>query len=254
MKEPRSTAIEVAQRLARRELTRRFYKEATVARRDGGFTLLLDGRVARTPARKPIVVEHEAVADALAAEWGAQGETLDPARMPMTRIVNAAIDRVAGEMAAVRADVAKYSGTDLICYRSDGPQSLVAAEEAAWLPLVAWAWEAFHVRLNVTEGIVHVAQGPEVAEAVAAAIAPLDAMTLAALHTATTLTGSAMIALAVLRRRLSPEAAWAAAHVDEDWQMSQWGRDETALANRAVRKAEFDAVAVILAAAGSSDN
>ena len=138
------------------------------------------------------------IAEALAAEWEAQGERIDPATMPLTRIVNAAIDRVAGEMAAVRADIVKYAGSDLICYRAEGPQSLIEAQDAAWAPLIAWAREALGARFVLAGGVVHVAQDAASLAAIDAALAPLDALRLAALHTATTLTGSAVIALALL--------------------------------------------------------
>ncbi len=235
-----------AQRLARPEPPRRFYKQAAAAPHEGGFALTLEGRVARTPGRRPIVVASQAVAEALAAEWAAQGETLDPAAMPLTRIVNAAIDRVAGEMEAVRADIVAYSQSDLVCYRAEGPQSLVEAQEEAWSPVVAWVRDALGVELVLAEGVVPVVQDPRVAAAVTEAVAPFDPLALAALHTATTLTGSAFVALALARGDLAPEAAWVAAHVDENWQMSRWGRDEAALAQRQPRWRELEAAALIL--------
>jgi chaperone required for assembly of F1-ATPase len=236
-----------AQRLSRPELPRRFYETAGFAPAEGGFVLTLDSRPARTPGRHPLVVPTEALAGELAAEWAAQGERIDPAAMPLTRIVNVAIDRVAGEMAAVRADIVQYAGSDLICYRAEGPQSLIDRQNEAWSPVIAWVREELGVRLVLAEGIVHVAQEPGALIEVDRAIAPLDALGLAALHTATTLTGSAIIALALQRGRLTAEEAWAAAHVDEDWQMEQWGRDEGALAHRATRWREMNAAAVVLA-------
>lgn len=237
-----------AQRLAKPEAPRRFYEAATAGPHGDAFAVLLDGKVALTPARKPLAVADRRVAEALAAEWAAQGEHLDPAAMPLSRLVNAAIDRVAGEMAAVRADVVKYAGSDLVCYRAEGPEELAAAQAAAWDPLVAWAREALGVRLVLAGGIVHVAQDAAALAAVGTALAPLDALTLAALHTVTTVTGSSVIALAILHGRLTVDEAWAAAHVDEDWQMAQWGRDEVALARRAARRCDLDAAAVVLAA------
>ena len=168
--------------------------------------------------------------------------------MPLTRIVNAAIDRVAEEMPAVRASIVSHAGSDLICYRADGPEGLVKAQEAAWGPLVAFAREALGARLILAEGIVHARQTEAALAAVARALAAYDPLALAAIHTVTTLTGSGVIALAVARGRLTPEAAWAAAHVDEDWQMSLWGRDEMALAHRAARFKEMAAAALILRA------
>ncbi len=240
--------IRAAQRLARREPPRRFYKQAAAEAREGGFALLLDGRVARTPGRKPVIVDREPVARALAGEWSGQGERLDPMAMPLTRVVNAAIDRVSREMAAIRAEIVAYAGSDLVCYRAEGPRALVEAEDAAWSPLVTWAREALGVRLTLIEGVVPAAQDSSVFGAVEEAIAPLDALTLAALHTATTLTGSAVIALALALGHLTAEEAWLAAHVDENWQMSQWGADAAALAQREPRWWELEAAALILAA------
>ncbi|MEX0851792.1 MAG: ATP12 family protein [Bauldia sp.] len=243
--------MEAARRLARREPPRRFYKEATAARGEGGFALLLDGRVARTPGRRPVLIAREAVARALAAEWDAQGEVLDSAAMPLTRLVNAAIDRVEREMAAVRAEIVAYALSDLVCYRAEGPLTLIEAQNAAWSPLIDWAGEALGARLVVARGVVAVIQDESVAPAVERAVAPLDALALAALHTATTLTGSAIIALALGAGRIAAEAAWLAAHVDENWQMSQWGGDEAALAQRQIRWREMEAAALILGTAGS---
>ncbi len=235
-----------AQRLARQERPKRFYEAATVGPGETGFAVLLDGKPLRTPARKPVVVDDAMVAGALAREWDAQTEVIEPGTMPLTRIVNTAIDRVGGEMEAVRADIVAHAGTDLLCYRADGPDSLVEAENALWAPLLDWAREELGARLILAEGIVHVSQDAAALAAIAEAAEPFDALGLAALHVATTLTGSAILALALARGRLSVEEAWAAAHVDEDWQMSHWGRDEVALARRAARFAELQAAALIL--------
>jgi chaperone required for assembly of F1-ATPase len=235
-----------AQVKARQELPKRFYKAAAALPVDGGYAVALDGRTVRTPAGKPLAVPDLAVASALAAEWEAQKERINPGTMPLTRLVNAAIDRVAVEMAAVRADIVAYSGNDLICYRADGPDSLIEAQNAAWNPLVQWARDALGARLTLVEGVIHAPQDPEALEAVARAVEPYDALRLAALHTATTLSGSAIIALAVAQRHLGVGAAWTAAHVDEDWQMRQWGRDDMAMSRRDARFAEFEAAGLIL--------
>jgi chaperone required for assembly of F1-ATPase len=237
-----------ARRLAKRELPRRFYSDVTVAPNGAGHAVLLDGRVTKTPGRKPLVVEKRPVAEALAAEWATQGEVIDPATMPLTRLVNAALDHVAGEAAAVRADIVKYAESDLVSYRAAGPPALVATEEAQWGPLAAWVDETLGVRLRLAAGPVHVDQDPALAAAINALVAPVETLPLAALHLATTLTGSAVIALALLARRIDPDTAWAAAFVDEDWQMSQWGPDEIALAARAARRRDFDAAALVLTA------
>ncbi len=240
--------MESARRGARPELPHRFYKKAAAGPYEGGFALFLDERMVKTPARRPLAVASRAVAEALAAEWDGQGERVDPATMPFTRIINAAIDRVAGEMAAVRAEVVKYAGSDLICYRAEGPKPLVDAQETAWGPLVAWAREELGARLKLAAGVMHVKQDEAALSAIERAVAPLDPLALAALDTVTTLTGSAVIALAVHRGRLTAAEAWSAAHVDEDWQMSQWGKDEAAMLRRAARWREMEAAALILSA------
>jgi chaperone required for assembly of F1-ATPase len=227
---------------------RRFYKEASIGRHAAGFAILLDGRVAKTPAGNPLVVASEQVALALAAEWASQGERLDPAAMPLTRIVNSAIDGVSREMDAVRADIVRHAGSDLVCYRAEGPEGLVATQEAAWAPLLAFAREVLGARFVLAEGVMHVEQSPEALAAVGRALQGYGALSLAAIHTVTTLTGSAVIALAAAGRRIGAEQAWAAAHVDEDWQMSQWGKDEQALRRRALRWREMEAATKILAA------
>lgn len=247
MSEPKNPVGD-ARRLARPELPRRFYKAARAGPAEGGFGLFLDGKLVRTPARRPLVVPWLRVAEALAGEWDRQGERIDPAEMPFTRIVNAAIDHVDQASDAVRAEVVKYAGSDLICYRAEAPGSLVAAQLRAWNPLVAWALNELGAPLDVATGIMHVTQPDVAIAAIAGAVAPFGGLALAALSTVATVTGSAVVALAVARGRLTAEEAWAAAIVDEEWQASQWGRDELAAAARAMRWREVEAAALILAA------
>jgi len=240
-----------AQRLARQELPKRFYQKVTASPHEGGFAVFLDGRVAKTPARRPLAVTEPGIAEALAAEWDEQRSEVNPGKMPLTRIVNAAIDRVADEAAAVRAEIVKYSGSDLVCYRAEGPEALIAAQEKAWSPILAWARQALGARFVNAAGVVHVAQSPGALTAVERALLPLDPLRLAAISTVTTLTGSALIALALADGALSAEAAWQAGHVDEDWQMSQWGVDAVAMDRRAARWREMQAAAMILAGGSS---
>jgi chaperone required for assembly of F1-ATPase len=247
MSEPKDPVGD-ARRLARPELPRRFYKHAAAAPYEAGFALFLDGKLVKTPGRGPLVVAAAAVAAALAAEWDRQGERIDPATMPFTRIVNAAIDHVAAAEDAVRAEIVKYAASDLICYRAEAPGSLVAAQLRAWDPLVAWALNELGAPLIVATGIMHVPQPDVAIAAIARAVAPFGGLALAALSTVATVTGSAVVALAVARGRLTAEEAWAAAIVDEDWQISQWGRDELAAAAHAMRWREVEAAALILTA------
>ena len=210
------------------------------------FRVLLDGKPIRTPAKRDLALPTAALAEAIAAEWAAQAAHVDPATMPLTRLANSAIDGVAGREAEVRADIAKYAGSDLVCYRAEGPEGLVERQCRAWDPILEWARETLGARFEVATGIMPVAQPDAGRAAVAEALAHLDAFTLAALHVMTTLMGSALLALGHARGRLSAEAAWAAAHVDEDWQISQWGEDAEAEARRERRWAEMQAASRML--------
>ena len=236
---------EAARRGMRPHLRRRFYARAEVAEGEDGFAVLLDGRPVKTPARRTLAAPTRALAEALAAEWEAQRDVVDPAKMPLTRLANSIIDGVADTPAAVAAEAEKYLASDLVCYRAEGPDGLVARQAGAWDPVIAWAREALGARFVVGEGMVFVVQ-PEAALAAARAALPRDPWRLGAFHVVTTLTGSALIALAVLNGRLGVEDAWRAAHVDEDWNMDFWGRDELALERRAARYAEMGAACLVL--------
>ncbi len=232
---------EAARRAMRPQLRRRFYGRAEVAEGEGGFGVLLDGRPVKTPARR-------ALAAALAAEWEAQRDVIDPAKMPLTRLANSILDGVADAPAAVAAEAEKYLASDLVCYRAAGPEGLVARQAGAWDPIIAWARAALGARVVLAQGMVFVAQ-PDAALTAAGAALPRDPWRLGAFHAVTTLTGSALIALAVLNGRLTVEEAWQAAHVDEDWNMDFWGRDELALERRAARFAEMQAACLVLCTA-----
>ncbi|HZN29665.1 MAG TPA: ATP12 family protein [Xanthobacteraceae bacterium] len=236
---------EAARRGMRPHLRRRFYVRAEVAEGEGGFAVLLDGRPVKTPARRALAAPTRALAEALAAEWEAQRDVVDPAKMPLTRLANSIIDGVADAPAAVAAEAEKYLASDLVCYRAEGPDGLVARQAGAWDPVIAWAREALGARFVVAAGMVFVVQ-PDAALAAARAALPRDPWRLGAFHAVTTLTGSALIALAVLNGRLGVEDAWRAAHVDEDWNMDFWGRDELALERRAARYAEMQAACLVL--------
>jgi chaperone required for assembly of F1-ATPase len=242
---PPNNAIEAARRSTRSSLRRRFYERVTTARVPEGRAVELDRKPVRTPAGRVLAAPKPALAQAIATEWAAQGEMIDPAKMPQTRLANAIIDGVTDRPGPVAAEIEKYLASDLVCYRADVPQGLRERQAEHWDPILAWARDALGAHLRVGEGVVHVAQ-PEAALAAARAAIPADPWRLGAVHAVTTLTGSALIALALSRGRLSAEAAWQAAHVDEDWNMEQWGRDDLALERRAYRYAEFLAAAVVL--------
>ena len=237
--------IEAARRHARAPARRRFYERASVEERNGGFALLLDGRPVRTPAGQGLVLPSKALAEAVAAEWQAVPEFLDPARMPLTRLANSILDGVVAAAGPVRAEIAKYLTSDLLFYRADAPDALVQCQARHWDPLIAWAREELGACFVLAEGVAPVHQSEHAVSAAAAAI-PHDPWRLGALHSITTLTGSALLALAVAGKRLSAAEAWAAAHVDEDWNMEQWGRDALALERRDFRYAEMGAAATVL--------
>lgn len=243
--------VAMVSRELKRPLPKRFYKEATVESRDGQFLLLLDGRAAKTPGKKPLALPTLAAAQALAAEWSSQGEFIDPATMPLTRIVNSAIDGVAQRMDATVEEIAKYADSDLTCYRASQPDSLVRAQAAAFDPVLAFARDSLGASFICTEGLMHVEQPRAARMAVLEAIKamqrePAAAFVLAALHVMTSLTGSVLIALAVAKRMLTPAAGWAAAHVDEDFEMRAWGQDAEALHRLERRWLEMDAAARLL--------
>jgi len=244
----RADPMQAARRNMRPPLPRRFYAAATVGESEGGFRVLLDGRPARTPARNALAAPTRALAHAIAAEWDAQSETIDPARMPLTRLANSILDGVAASPAPVVTEVEKYLASDLLFYRAEGPDGLVERQARHWDPILDWAHATLVARFVLAQGVVYAAQ-PEPAVAKARASIPHDPWRLGAVHSITTLTGSALIALAALHGALSTDDAWEAAHVDEDWNMDQWGRDDIALARRASRFAEFAAATTVLATA-----
>ncbi|MEP9356565.1 ATP12 family protein [Xanthobacter sp. KR7-65] len=235
--------VRAAQKIS---LPKRFYSAVSVGEAEGGFTILLDGRPVRTPARGLLLAPTRALAEALAAEWAAQEKEINPFLMPLTRLVNVALDRVAPEMDAVAAEVARYAGTDMLFYRAEGPQKLLDRQAARWDPVLDWMHAQHGARFFLAEGVRHVTQ-PAEALAQVEALVPRAALALAAVHSMTTLTGSALLALAVAQGTLSAEDAWSAAHVDEDFNREQWGEDEIASARRAARWTEMEAAARLLA-------
>jgi chaperone required for assembly of F1-ATPase len=235
---------------SRREagLTKRFYRDVAVKDRgDAGTALLLDGKPVRTPGKAALALPTRALAEAVAEEWRAQRERIDPLTMPLTRLANSAIDGVAGREEAVIDDIMAHAGSDLLCYRAKGPGGLVKAQGEHWDPVLAWAKAALGAPFVLSEGVAHVAQPQSSLDRLKQTFAGRDAFGLAALHVMTGLTGSALLAAAVAQGRLTPEEAWKAAHVDEDWQISQWGEDAEAAERRANRWRDFAAAAKTLA-------
>jgi chaperone required for assembly of F1-ATPase len=242
----------LARRDLRKSLPRRFYKAATAAPGDGGYMLLLDGCAVKTPGGNPLAVPCLPAAERLVDEWSAQSEVIDPATMPFTRIVNSAIDGVARRLDATVEEIARYAGSDLVCYRAAGPEALVKAQAAAWDRVLLFAHDKLGARFLCTEGVVFIEQPETARSAVIVALKSLAPdgkiapFALAALHVMTALTGSVLIALAVAHGELTAQEAWGAAHADEDYEMRIWGEDALALERRARLWSEMEAAALLL--------
>ena len=222
---------------------KRFWKEVAVEREEGGWAIRLDGRPVKTPARAPLVVPSEALAEAIADEWRSVGETIDPRAMPLTGLANAAIDRVAPEPRAFAEGLARYAEADLACYRAEGPRELAARQERSWDELLAWARRRYDVDFVTTCGLMHVAQPDPTVERLAHAVAALDPFRLAGLSPLVTVGGSLVAALAVVEKALTPEQAWEAVSIDDRWQLEQWGSDAEAEAVLENRRRDFFAAA-----------
>ncbi len=218
---------------------KRFWKEAAVAAAAADFVIHLDGRAVRTPARASLIVPTRALADAIAAEWQAQGEDIDPRAMPLTGLANAAIDHAAADPAAFAAALLPYAETDLLCYRDDRDATLAAEQAAAWNPLLAWAEARWGVEFILAQGIMHVAQPPATVAALQAAICALPPFRLAALSPLVTISGSLVAALAVESGEQQAATLWPILCLDELYQERRWGHDTQAEAARQVREAEW---------------
>jgi chaperone required for assembly of F1-ATPase len=245
--ERRGNPMKAAQRAMRPPVLKRFYKEAAAGETDGGFALLLDGKSAKTPAHKPLMLPTSALAEAIAVEWAAQESEIDPLRMPLTRLANLAIDRVTEEAAALREEIVRYASSDHVLYRAGEPEGLVALQAAHWDPILEWARSALGARFILAGGVNFVAQPEAALAAIRAEVEKWPPpFALAALTSLTSPAGSALIGLALARGRLSAVEAWNAAHVDEDWNVRQWGEDVEAVSRRTQRFAEFEAAAKML--------
>jgi chaperone required for assembly of F1-ATPase len=225
---------------------KRFWKTAEVVAEDGGWGIALDGRPVRTPAKAPLVVPGERLAQAIAEEWRDAAETVDPRAMPLTGLANAAIDRVAPDPAAFAAGLAAYGEADLACYRSESPPELAERQAAAWDPLLAWARRRFDVDFVTTSGILHVPQPQPTIERLAHAVAALDPFRLAGLAPLVTIGGSLIAGLALLEKSISVHDAWQAVSLDERWQLERWGEDSEAKSALNLRERDFLAAATFL--------
>ncbi len=242
-----------AQITSKLPLPKRFYKLAAVAEQDGLFAVELDGRAVKTPARQNLVLPTRDAAQLIADEFAAQEKEIDPARMPATRLANTAIDGIINDPQAVLEDVLRFASSDMLCYRAGSPERLVERHTELWDPIIDWAASELGARFILAEGVMHVEQPREALAAFGVHLSQFkDAFAIAALHTITTLTGSAILALAIAKGEISGDDAWKLAHVDEDWTIEQWGEDAEAAARRAIREREMIAAVKMLEAVAAS--
>jgi len=226
---------------------KRFYKQAGIAEVEGGFAVRLDGRPIKTPAGRALVVPSAALAEAIAAEWNEQGETVRPATMPMMQLAATAIDRVEPERPAILEQLRKYAATDLVCYHADFPPDLAERQRAGWQPLLDWVAAELGARLVVTESILAVEQPQEALAALAARLEGHDTWRLAALQLTCAATGSLVLAVALTEGRLDAEATFQLSQLDETYQREKWGDDEEAAERRAALERDVASAARLLA-------
>jgi len=225
---------------------KRFYDKAHYEPRDGVFCLLLDGKPALTPAKNAFEVPSEALAKAIAAEWEQQSEQIDPSTMPLTKLANSALDHVKDRRQEVIDDIVKYAGSDLICYMVEDPQELMMKQMASWGPVLDWLRQGLGANFEVAYGVNHVAQSEQSLGQVRLVLQDLDAFSLTSLHTMTALMGSTLLMLAHIAGMYDVTSIWQSAHIDEDWQMSKWGKDAEALARREQRWQEMQSASRFL--------
>jgi chaperone required for assembly of F1-ATPase len=217
---------------------KRFYASAAAT---PDHAVALDGRLIKTPLKAALILPAAALAEAIAAEWQGQGAEIAPAAMILTKLANTAIDKTMRERERIVGEVVDYAGSDLVCYRAADPVSLQVRQIAAWDPVLNWALAELDAAFVPVSGVVHQPQSPAALAAFKTGLEKQSAWHLTAIHNLTTLTGSALLSLMLARGAVTPETAWAAAHVDEDWQIEHWGEDDEAVSRRAGRNAEFAA-------------
>lgn len=218
---------------------KRFWKEAKVAEVEGGFRVELDGRPVKTPAKTEVILPTRALGEAIAAEWDAQIEEVDPTKMPFTRMANSALDKVATQHDEVAEMLAEYGGTDLLCYRATSPAELIDRQAAAWDPLLEWAFDEMGTRLVTGAGVMHVAQDQAALAVLSDRVKAMDNFRLSAFHDLVGISGSLVLAFAAALNRQEIEAVWDLSRIDETWQEEQWGVDDEATEQAAIKKTEF---------------
>ena len=218
---------------------KRFWKEATAVEADTGWTVHLDGRPVRTPAKAPLVVPTRAMADAIAAEWDAQQETVDPNTMPVTRSANAAIDKVTHQFSEVAEMLTAYGDSDLLCYRATSPEALIQRQADRWDPLLDWAAQALDARLVPVSGVMHAPQDAQALANLAKRVARFTPFQLTAFHDLVSISGSLVLGFAATEGHMQGDALWSLARLDEEWQEEQWGEDDEATEQAALKKQAF---------------
>lgn len=223
-----------------------FWSDVAVASGDTGFKVLLDGRDLKTPAKATLKVPTQAFADGIAAEWRGLEDKVDPGKLPLTKLANAAIDKVALQSEPIIAMLAEYGATDLLCYRATSPKGLADRQEQIWQPLLNWFSKVHHVDLEVGSGVMPIRQPTRVLTDCAALLKPYSHFELAAVYDLITLSGSFVIGLAAAQEKLASIDAWAASRIDEDWQIAEWGVDEDATSLASTRQKAFERAAYVL--------
>ncbi|MDQ0421067.1 chaperone required for assembly of F1-ATPase [Peteryoungia aggregata LMG 23059] len=243
-----------AQIQMKRPLPKRFYENVGMEEREDGFSITLDGKPVKTPAKKLLTLPTREAAELVVAEWAGQGEFIDPATMPITKLANTAIDAVSNSLADVFDEIVRFAGTDLLCYRADGPKELTDRQATRWDPVLAWAATAHAARFILVEGVMHQEQPGEAVSAFARALERYrDPFRISCLNVVTTLTGSAVLALAFAEGAFELDEIWSFAHLDEDWTLEHWGTDTEAEARREARYAECASAASLFAALHSAN-
>ncbi|GGA80941.1 ATPase [Brucella endophytica] len=242
-----------AQEAMKTPLPKRFYSAVTVEELEGGYGVHLDGKPVRTPGRRALILPTRAVAQIVADEFARQEKVINPAKMPATRLANTAVDGIAEDPQAVIEDLLRFANSDMLFYRAEGPEALVKRQAERWDPLLDWASSALGAHFILAEGVMPVAQPREALAAFGVHVNGVrDPVALAALHTMTTLTGSAILALAIAKGQIGAKEGWDIAHLDEDWTVEHWGEDAEAQARRVRREEEMMAAAAMFAATSSS--
>lgn len=218
---------------------KRFWEMARIVETPRGLAVHLDARPVKTPARAEMIVPTPALAEAIVAEWNAQGDLVDPLSMPLTRGVNAAIDKVAPQHREVAEMIAAYGATDLLCYRATGPEGLIARQSEGWDPMLAWAREALDAPLRVTSGVIPVPQPARSLAVLRDLVGGLDPFRLTALHELVALSGSLILGLAAAHDSAPPEEIWHLSRIDEDWQAGLWGVDDEAATLALAKRTDF---------------